>query len=335
MAGLTAPGASRCHGGPDARGALRWDFSTNGNAAGPCPAVLARLREADPSRYPDPAYQALRERLAHWHGVAPQRVLLAASASEFIQRITAVGAWLAPGPVGVPRSAYGDYAQAARAWRRELTGSDDARATLRWVCEPSSPLGQDAPPPDRPGDAATVLDAVYAPLRLQGQRSWPAAARAHVFELHSPNKALGLTGVRGAYAIAPVGDSALPWIDALEAAAPSWPLGAHAVAMLTAWPDDEVQAWLAAQRETLRAWKTAQQALLRGLDCEYRESVAHFFCARLPAGVQPAGLREHGVAVRDATSFGLPGWVRLSVQPPEAQDALRRAVLAARRHRPP
>ena len=27
------------HGGPDAQGPMRWDFSTNVNAVGPCPSV--------------------------------------------------------------------------------------------------------------------------------------------------------------------------------------------------------------------------------------------------------------------------------------------------------
>ena len=115
----------RLHGGPDARGAAQWDFSTNANAAGPFPAVLSALQRADATRYPDPGYHALRERLAAWHGVAPERIVLAASASEFIQRITAVGARIAPGPVQVPRHAYGDYAAAARAGGRAVLVDGD------------------------------------------------------------------------------------------------------------------------------------------------------------------------------------------------------------------
>src|SRR5690349_9289755 len=95
----------RPHGGPDAAGAARWDFSTCANAAGPCPLVVDAMQAADIARYPDPQGTALRQALAVLHGVAPQRVLLAASGSEFIQRITAVGAWLMPGAVAVPRHA--------------------------------------------------------------------------------------------------------------------------------------------------------------------------------------------------------------------------------------
>ena len=72
------------HGGPDAQGVPLHDFSTNANACGPCPQALAALQQADRSRYPDPAYTALRGQLAEFHGVAADRIVIAASASEFI-----------------------------------------------------------------------------------------------------------------------------------------------------------------------------------------------------------------------------------------------------------
>ncbi|MDB5939881.1 MAG: aminotransferase, partial [Polaromonas sp.] len=56
-----------------------------------------------------------------------------------------------------------------------------------------------------------------------------------------------------------------------------------------------------------------------------------FYCTRpkLPEGLslQQAldRLRSHGIKLRDTASFGLPGQVRISVQPPLAQEALGRA----------
>ena len=52
------------HGGPDAAGIPVFDFSTNSNACGPCPMALAAVQQADATRYPDPAYTALRAQLA-------------------------------------------------------------------------------------------------------------------------------------------------------------------------------------------------------------------------------------------------------------------------------
>ena len=66
------------HGGPDAAGVPVFDFSTNSNACGPCPEALHAVQSADATRYPDPAYTALREGLGAFHGVTPARIVLAA-----------------------------------------------------------------------------------------------------------------------------------------------------------------------------------------------------------------------------------------------------------------
>jgi histidinol-phosphate aminotransferase len=316
----------RTHGGPDEQGVACWDFSTCANAAGPCPAALQAVREADPTRYPDPASRALRERLAALHGVAAQRIVIAASASEFIQRLTAVGARLMPGAVVVPRHGYGDYAAAATACGRVCLADREpgAATTLRWCAEPSSPLGEDAAPPAAPASIPTALDAVYAPLRLHGAGLWRDADRDAVFVMHSPNKALGLCGVRGAYAVAPARASwdVEAWCRALDAAAPSWPLSAQGVAMLDAWCTREVRHWVQESHATLHAWKRALAQALAARGFEVRDSVVPFFCTRPPRPLPASDLRAHGVAVRDAASFGWPGWWRVSAQPPAAIAAL-------------
>lgn len=330
------PQAAALHGGPGAHGVLPHDFSTNANAAGPCPLAWAQVQAADATRYPDPAYPALREALAALHGVAPARVLLAANASEFIQRATAVGAQLAPGPVAVPTPAYGDYARAARAHGRGLLPLGDARATLHWRADPGSPLGQDDAAAAPAARGHTVLDAVYAPLRLSGHSAWTAAALDEITVLHSPNKALGLCGVRGAYAIVPAGAEGQRWAQALQAAQPSWPLGAHAVALLQAWCLPATQAWLQASLQTLRGWKQQQQQALQAAGCTLQHSHTPFFCLRLPAAAQPwcpAQAARHGVQLRDATGLGLPGWWRVNTLAPAAQAALLQ-VLAARAEAP-
>ncbi len=321
----------RVHGGPDAAGAAPHDFSTNANACGPCPAALQAVQAADPVRYPDPGYGALRERLAAFHGVAPERVLVAASASEFIMRISAAVA--APGAaVQVPPHAYGDYAWAARAHRMQVSGTD-APAQLVWACEPSSPLGQ-----AHAGLAAQVqalmagvplvLDCAYAPMRLQGSPTLDDALRAQVWQLWSPNKAMGLTGIRAAYAIAPRHGHA-PLLQRLAELAPSWPVGTHGVAMLQAWTGGAAQDWLAASLDRLRRWKARQQDACAALGWQVLASDTHFFCARVPAPQRLARdlavLRAAGVQLRDCASFGLPGHVRLAALAPAHQDALVRA----------
>lgn len=336
MANAFQQQGARIHGGPDRHGAALHDFSTNSNACAPCPAALQAVRQADASQYPDASYTALRRQLAGFHGVDVGRVVLAGSASEFIFRITALAAQTVQtagegGKVGLPPHSYGDYAQAARAHRLTVA-TDPVNAQLLWACEPSSPLGAAQAGLDAMADACSakallVLDRAYEPLRLGGAPTLTETQLQTVWQLWTPNKALGLTGVRAAYAIAPVGaDNAVFAIDQLSA---SWPVGAHGVALLQAWTDPGVQAWLANSLGTLRDWKARQIALCESMGWTCLTSDANFFCAHpaLPEGLSlPQALdqlRSHGIKLRDTASFGLSGHVRVSVQPPLAQDALR------------
>ena len=329
------------HGGPDAAGAARFDFSTNANAAGPLQRVAAAVAAADRSRYPDPAYAALRAHLGAWHGVAAERVVVGGSASELIWRLSAGAARL--GRVQraiVPRPGYGDYAAAARAAGLECAPHGSAERPrvptaddLWWLTEPASPDGSTRIADDHlaarllqleEAGALTVLDLAYQPLRLDDRALPPEAELA--WQLWSPNKACGLVGVRAAYAIAPKGEEGAA--QALRARAPSWVCGADGVAMLTAFASEAAQDELAAQRATLARWRLQLAEALRGADWEMQaaRSVTPFLIARPAAHAAPLDAPRFGLRLRDCTSLGLPGWWRLSAQPPAALDALAAAL---------
>lgn len=360
------PQGCSVHGGADAMGVPRWDFSTNSNAAGPCPQTLEAVRQASFEHYPDPTYVALRERLAAYHGVAPWRIVPGASASELIARITAdVAATQHRAAVWMPEFHYGDYTRAALTHGMPQVTSM-AQADLIWLCAPTSPLGQVQPWPEewtqRKPDATVVLDCAYAPLQLTQVDVTPGLDRDAVWQLWTPNKALGLCGVRAGYAIAPAHEDRHR-VQGLLRAAPSWPLGAAGVALLESWCQPETQAWLEAARDTLRRWKVRQINCLQMLGLEWLDSETNFGVVRLPwplattsaadealtfdvlqlsheagpvlSGLAPkweevqSSLRRRGVKLRDCTSFGLPGCVRVCVHTPEAQDALAAAWLQA------
>jgi len=324
----------RIHGGPDALGVPLHDFSTNSNACGPCPGALAAVRRADATRYPDAGYTQLRRQLAAFHSVDEARVLLAASASEFIFRITTLAAQQRARAVWLPPHSYGDYVQAAVA-HGLVAASQPRDAQLLWACEPSSPLGAahrglGELVDGREVPALVVLDRAYEPLRLSAAPTLTPQQLQNTWQLWTPNKALGLTGVRAAYVIAPAEqeDNAA----ALEQLCPSWPVGAHGEAMLQAWVGREAQDWLADSLNTLREWKIRQIALCESLGWRCLPGDANFFCAQpaLPEGLSLqqalSALRTHGsIKLRDTTSFGLPGHVRLGVLQPAAQDALHNA----------
>ena len=335
MMALTDPLCT--HGGPDALGAARFDFSTNTNACGPCPPALAAVQAAYVTLYPDPAYTALRQRLAAFHGVVTERVLLAGSASEAIFRLTAWAHQQGVRSVHLPTYHYGDYARAAQAWGLQRVA--DPVGALSWACEPSSPLGQPHSGWALDATRLTVLDCAYAPLRLSGAASLTGAEQHQVWQLFTPNKALGLTGVRAAYVIAPDPCSTRarglkePDMASLNRMAPSWPVGADGVAMLQAWVSPEVQTWLATCLPLLRDWKARQVDLLTRAGWQVAPSEANYFCALPSQPINLTALRQtHGIKLRDATSFGLPGWLRLGVLGPAAQDALAEALDAGIKH---
>ena len=274
--------------------------------------------------------------------------MVAGSASEFIHRITTWARLNGCTQVLLPPHSYGDYAQAAQAHglavlRRSAKaavggeGSDATTpATLHWACEPASPLGTvdgvlSAWHGPTPPGSVRVLDCAYRPLRLATSHSDPELP-ASAWQLWSPNKSLGLTGVRAAYAVAPAGAEGT--VLALQGLAASWPVGAHGVALLEAWATPAVQQWVAACLPTLRSWKDRQMALCTQLGWSVVSgSLANYFVATLPAAQCTddssaqtasllAALRQHGIKLRDCTSFGLPGAVRLGVLQPASQDAL-------------
>nr|WP_315137412.1 aminotransferase class I/II-fold pyridoxal phosphate-dependent enzyme [uncultured Limnohabitans sp.] len=356
----------RQHGGTDVLGPVRWDFSSNANACGPCPVTLHAVQQANPQRYPDPGYTHLHSALAGLHGVAPERVLLAASASECIQRITAWRWRAGDRHFWTPPHAYGDYTHAAQAWGLQTiqltdfstsanrsTFLADSVATLagskhhgqlRWLCDPGSPLGQSESAqtlatilsglPDttsnqsgltlQASQVTLVVDRAYAPLRLQGQSALSAEQLEQVWQLWSPNKALGLTGVRAAYAIAPVGAEAD--VLALDALAASWPIGVHGEAMLQAWTLAETQQWVAQSRPRLAQWLRALRETLQNHGWTCAPTDTPYFCAKPPLPLDARVLRRQGIKFRDATSFDLPGWWRMSAQSPEALAALDAAL---------
>ncbi|MDM0103846.1 aminotransferase class I/II-fold pyridoxal phosphate-dependent enzyme [Variovorax sp. J22R24] len=322
------------HGGTDAQGAAPHDFSTNANACGPCPGTRLALQRVDAGRYPDPLYSTLRERLAHFHQVEVRRIVIAASASEFIGRITAAVAQGDSRRVWVPRHCYGDYLRAASAWRFEPEPEAGA-ADLVWCCDPSSPLGQAGELAEivmrLRAEATCVLDLAYEPLRLRGSLALGRDRLDRVWQLWTPNKALGLTGIRAAYAIAPV--DAADMATRLERLAPSWPLGAHGVALLESWTSESTQKWLGKSRLKLGVWEAEQRELCESLGWVCEPSVASYFCAKpdVPySGARVSELRAEGIKLRDTASFGIPGHVRLGVLSPASQVALQRAWIASR-----
>lgn len=313
------------HGGPDGGPEPLYDFSTNANALGPNPVILEYLEAKDPSRYPDPLYRNLRQMLAEAHGVTMEQVAVGTGSSELIHRLAR---WnYLRGPILLLKPTFSEYARAARAldlplWEAE-TPEDFLRllprSSLAFLCVPNNPTGEVYPfleeAAERAG-GALVLDLAYYPL-LEGPPPLPQEA----WLLFGPNKAHGLTGVRAGYLVAPLD------LTYFQHLAPSWPVSVYGEALLEGQLDPRAQAWLEESKRELQRLRRLLAQGLRGLGLEVRESPANFLLVRVGRATEVArALREQGIRVRDATSFGLGEWLRLSAQREEAIQALLQAL---------
>lgn len=342
------------HGGSDSGPPVLHDFSSNANPYGPPPGLVQALRDTDRSRYPDPHYLALRQALGDAHGVEPERVLPCSGGAEAIRRLSLAAHLGGVREVWVPQPGFGDYATAAQALGLPWRGFADADAlilalqrqaslddvpVLVWLCEPCNPTGATLTPGQwqalaqalDANRAALCLDLAYDPLRLDGGTALPEALADRVWRLHCPNKALGLTGVRAAYLLAPTHDlPALPH-GRVQSLAPSWVLAVEGQTLLMHWIAARASTHLRESRERLRAdWQALRDALqARGWQwMAPRDGFCTAFGLAWPGHTTDllAPLREHGIKLRDAHSFGLPGWFRLSAQPENARTALLHAL---------
>lgn len=310
------------HGATDSSPDPLADFSTNVHPLGPCPGTVAALARADRRRYPDPTYRELKERLAAHHGVAPERIVVGAGASELVMRLVSA----APGAVLVRDPTFVEYRKAAGAFDRTVlrARSDEEflallpNASIAFLCHPNNPDGTlhsapflaHATAAARRSGCRLVLDLAYAPM-VGTRMELPDGAQ----QLWAPNKPMDCAGVRAGYLVA--GDA--EFAAALDKRAPSWILSAEGVELLREFAEPSTTAWLEATRPEIERLLAELGTILRHRGWEVRPGQANFLVAMPPtpwnATTIAGELRERGIRVRDAANMGLPGWVRLAARP--------------------
>ncbi|WP_272977163.1 pyridoxal phosphate-dependent aminotransferase [Deinococcus geothermalis] len=317
------------HGGPSSRPFTGLDFSVNANPYGPNPLLVRALRDADHAHYPDPTYWEVRARLAAWHGVSPDEVALSVGASDLLHRL--VRAFLLAGDTLLSVLApFGELARAAALARAQVEVRREAPRSLApgvrlvYVGHPHNPSGhahsaaelQDLADLCAKTGALLIVDEAYAPFTAA-----PTPPRhPNVVRVLSPGKAHGLVGVRPAYALA------VPEVAArLDNLAPAWHLPAGTAAVLAALPD--AQSFLA---QTLP--QVARNARALAEELARLGPVDHHGTPylTLEVGNAPrvaAALQSSGCQVRDCTSYGQPGRIRVATRLP-AENA--RLVAALR-----
>ena len=213
------------------------DFSAPLNGLGPPAAAVASVRRATESigRYPEPGAPRLVERLAEWHGVPADRIMVGAGTSELI---SLVGQCLREpmlklardlGDPDIPLAhlvepTYGEYRRTCaqnglrtKAWDATTFGWDqdfafNAAQGLVWTCSPNNPTGRcwerdrliemiD----HRPAGGITVVDEAYLPfLPDEAERTVVPAVvdRENLIVMRSMTKIYAIPGLRVGYIVA-------------------------------------------------------------------------------------------------------------------------------------
>ncbi|CAM3174445.1 Histidinol phosphate aminotransferase [Deinococcus saxicola] len=320
------------HGGPTSGAFKGLDFSVNANPYGPNPALLRALREADHAHYPDPAYRAVKERLAVWHGVSPSEVGLAVGASDLLHRIVRAFLPVASTLLSI-HAPFGELARAAALNRAEVRVTtpeavlNDVRpgVALVYVGHPHNPTGHRHSELELEALAAAcqsagtllIVDEAYAPFL-------PASSiprTAPVIRLLSPGKVHGLVGARPAYALA-----APEVVARLDNLAPAWHVPAGTAAVLAALP--ESGDFLEQTLPRVRQEAEALAAALRPLGPVEHHGTPYLTLELGDAATVTAKLLKLGIRVRDCASYGLPERIRISTRRPQENARLIQALKA-------
>lgn len=317
------------------------DFSVSTNPFPPCPEIAEAVAGAALTRYPDSASGELRSVLAELHGVVPESVLVTNGLAQAI--FLCAFAFADRGKtVLIASPTFGEYRSAS-----ELAGADilevpareeeefafpladledhvrTARPSLAWVCSPNNPTGT-LPSKEHilrllsaceETGTLLVLDEAYVNFAPPGSSALPLL-RPGLLLLRSMTKDYGLTGLRLGYI---VGDPRL--VGFLSSLQPPWSVNACAQA-----------AGLAALRNG--EYYKAQWVSLRGLAADLARDLVESGFSPFPSAGNfllfragdterlQAFLWERRILVRDCSSFGLSGYVRVGVRSGEENRRL-------------
>jgi histidinol-phosphate aminotransferase len=329
------------HGSPDYRelAALGFDpaqvldFSANLNPFGPSPRVVEALQGLPLHRYPDSECWELRERIAAYHGLAPESILVGNGSSELIW-LVALALLGRDASVLMLCPTFGEYGVAARLMEAhiadfplsDVTGFavdipglaraiQKIRPVAAFLCNPNNPTGgylsrqEVASLLEAGPETLFVLDEAYVDC---AERPWSSAdllkEYRNLLVLRSLTKLHGLAGLRVGYAL-----SGREITFALRKTKPRWSVSI--VALQAALAAIEDCAHLDRSLVRLREGRAFLEAEFADLGYRVIPSATTFFLTEVGNAAQfRHALLRRGLLVRDCSSFGLPRYVRISAR---------------------
>jgi histidinol-phosphate aminotransferase len=305
-------------------------LSSNESSMGASPLVAEALVQmiGSVSRYP--RCEALTELLAEDAGIPADRLIVTNGSDELCSLLACL--LLERGTrVVLSRPGYAIEAAVSRVQlatcvaislrdgRHDLDAMAEAAqgAALVWLPNPHNPTGT-AVGPDAiarfldavPADCVVVLDEAYRPFA--DPDLWPDVPallerHSNLFVQRTFSKVHGLAGLRLGYGM---GDAGL--IAALRALRMPFSVNAAALAAGEAALRD--RAWTDAVVESTVAVRTRFEAFLAMRRIEHWPSQANFVTLRPTSAAHlHEELARVGVAVRDGSDLGIPGWVRVTI----------------------
>jgi histidinol-phosphate/aromatic aminotransferase/cobyric acid decarboxylase-like protein len=320
------------------------DFSVNCNPYGPCTEVAEAIRTAPIDRYPDPTARPARAAIASMLGVDPSQVALGNGAAELLWTLARV--LVRPGtPVLVVEPTFCEFRAAAQhsgasisEWRAQAGDGfsidlgalerlvREAPGAVVYLCSPNTPTGVSVPAVDvaRLAQAnprvTVVLDQSFLAL---SDRAEDAQVRmpGNVVCVRSMTKEHAIPGVRLGYLVAP------PTLVArVEEARPAWTTGA--VAQAAAIAASRATRFVEGSRRKVLDDRERLAEMFRRLGFAPVPTTTCFLLVRV-GEARPLRARlfeQHGVLVRDCTSFELPEWIRVAARPEKDRERLEAAL---------
>ncbi len=308
------------------------DFSVNINPFGPPPKVKQALTEIVINYYPDSEARELKQALADKLGVTPGNILVANGSTELL-RLLALSYLNPKDLVIIPQPTFGEYEIACHLIGSRLLkpwGDKKENFTINtahiqnlikkhrpkaiFLSNPNNPTGQYFSREEIEGilyltkDSLMIVDEAYINFVDERWSSVDLIRKGNLVILRSMTKDYALAGIRLGYAIAQESI-----ISDLRRVQPPWNTNVVAQKLgLIALQADE---YLAECQARLREAKNYLVTELTALGLRPLPSKANFFLIEVgDAKKFKQILLRKGILVRDCTSFGLPNYIRLSVQ---------------------
>lgn len=305
------------------------DFSVCLNPFPP-PEIKKTLNTDTIERYPDSEATEFRYCLAGKLGISPDNILAGSGSTELI-RLIALAYFNRGDRVLIPQPTFGEYEIACRIagadpvlpWRQAVDnitpGVTEIVGFIRqyqpraiFLCNPNNPTGKYLPRREMEavlkeiGDGLLIIDEAYINFVDGAEPTLDLRNHGNTVILRSMTKDFALAGLRLGYAVA-----SEDIIRNLRRVRPPW--NVNAVAQQAGIVALNNAGYLAKSRRKIKEAREFLAGELEGLGLKPLPTDTHFFLVKVGnARAFHHALLQNRILVRDATSFGLPGHIRIS-----------------------